>query len=334
MTSRHTLSHHSDPHSDPDGDQHPLSRRQLIGGAAAAAAVIGAAATSAAFGAQDASAQDAPKSDAAGANDATQAAAQAQGGKVVKNGRIQQSACRWCYSKIDLDQLAAEGKKMGLVGIDLLGPKDFETVKKHGLVCTMTNSHPIHPGLNKRKNHESCLKAIREAIDATSAAGYRNVICFSGNREGQSDEEGLEICAEALKQVVGLAEQKKVTLCMELLNSKVDHKDYMCDHTAWGAELCKRVGSERFKLLYDIYHMQIMEGDVIRTIKENKEFIAHYHTGGNPGRNEIDETQELNYAAIMKAILETGYDGYVGQEFIPKRDAFQSLAQAFKICDV
>jgi len=329
MTSRHTLSHHSD-HVDPDGDRHPLSRRQLIGGAAAAAAVIGAAATSAAFAAQDASAQDPPRSD----DEASQAAAQAQGGKVVKNGRVRQSACRWCYSKIDLDKLAAEGKKMGLVGIDLLGPNDFETVKKHGLVCTMTNSHPIHPGLNKRKNHESCLKAIREAVEATSAAGFKNVICFSGNREGQSDEEGLDVCAEALKQVVGLAEQKKVTLCMELLNSKVDHKDYMCDHTAWGAELCKRVGSERFKLLYDIYHMQIMEGDVIRTMRTFKDCIGHVHTGGVPGRREIDDSQELYYPAIMKAVLDLKLDCYVAQEFIPAREPIASLRQAVGICDV
>ena len=249
-------------------------------------------------------------------------------------GRIQQSACKWCYDKIPLEQLAAEGKKMGLVGIDLLGPDSFDTLKKHGLVCSMTNSHPIHPGLNKKKNHEVCLAKMRDAIEATSAAGFKNIICFSGNREGQDDEEGMKLCAEALKQVVGLAEQKKVTICMELLNSKVNHKDYMCDRTPWGVALCKMVGSERFKLLYDIYHMQIMEGDVIRTMRDNKEYIGHIHTGGVPGRNEIDESQELYYPAIMKAIADMGFKGYVAQEFIPKREPLASLRQAVQICDV
>ena len=251
-----------------------------------------------------------------------------------RKGRIQQSACRWCYSRIELETLAAEGKKMGLVGIDLLSPNDFPVMKKHGLVCTMTNSHSIHPGLNKKKNHEQCLAAIRKAIEATAEAGYKNVICFSGNREGQDDQEGMKICAEALKQVVGLAEEKKVTICMELLNSKVDHKDYMCDHTAWGAGLCKMVGSERFKLLYDIYHMQIMEGDVIRTMRDNKQYIGHIHTGGVPGRREIDESQELYYPAIMKAIAEMNFQGYVAQEFIPAREPLASLRQAVEICDV
>jgi len=249
-------------------------------------------------------------------------------------GNIRQSVCKWCYDKIPLETLAAEGKKMGLVAIDLLGPDSFDTLKKHGLVCSMTNSHPIHPGLNKKKNHEVCLSKMRDAIEATSAAGFKNIICFSGNREGQDDEEGMKVCAEALKQVVGLAEQKKVTICMELLNSKVNHKDYMCDHTKWGVELCKMVGSERFKLLYDIYHMQIMEGDVIRTIRENKDYIGHIHTGGVPGRHEIDETQELYYPAIMKAIVDMKFPGFVAQEFIPAREPIASLRQAVGICDV
>ena len=161
------------------------------------------------------------------------------------------------------------------------------------------------------------------------------MICFSGNRDGMSPEEGLENCAEGLRRIVGLAERRRVTICMELLNSKVDHKDYMGDHTDWGFELCRRVGSERFKILYDIYHMQIMEGDVIRTIRENHALIAHYHTGGVPGRHEIDGTQELNYPAIMRAVAGTGFKGYVAQEFIPKRpDALASLKQGVHICDV
>ena len=252
----------------------------------------------------------------------------------ARKGRIQQSACKWCYSRIPLEEFAAAAKQIGLVGVDLLGPGDFATLKKHGLVCTMVNSHGIHPGLNKKKNHERCLAQMREAIEATSAAGFKNIICFSGNREGQDDAEGMKVCAEALKQVVGLAEQKNVTINMELLNSKVDHKDYMCDHTKWGVDLCKMVGSDRFKLLYDIYHMQIMEGDVIRTMREYKDYIGHIHTGGVPGRHEIDEGQELYYPAIMKAIADMGFKGYVAQEFIPAREPLASLRQAVEICDV
>jgi hydroxypyruvate isomerase len=175
---------------------------------------------------------------------------------------------------------------------------------------------------------------MRASIEANAEAGFPNVICFSGNRAGMADDEGMKNCAEALKQIVGLAEEKKVTLCMELLNSKRNHKDYMCDHTSWGVELCKKVGSERFKLLYDIYHMQIDEGDVIATIRENHQYIAHYHTGGIPGRNEIDSSQELYYPAVVKAILDTGFTGYLAHEFIPKRDPATSLAEAARICDV
>jgi len=254
--------------------------------------------------------------------------------KQVTSGKINQSVCRWCYGKISLDDLAVAAKAIGLKSIELLGAKEIETVKKHGLTCAVVNSHRIEKGLNRKENHEACLKAIREGIDVAAAHGCPNVITFSGNREGMDEETGLKNCTEALKSIVGYAEEKKVTVIMELLNSRVNHKDYMCDNSAWGVELCKRVGSDRFKLLYDIYHMQIMEGDVMRRIKDNAAFYGHYHTGGNPGRNEIDETQELYYPAIMKAIAATGYTGFVGQEFIPKRDALVSLAQAAKICDV
>jgi len=198
----------------------------------------------------------------------------------------------------------------------------------------MVESHAIAKGINRKENWDECLGKIRAAIDAAASKGYPNVICFSGNRAGMSDEEGMKNCAEALKQVVGLAEQKKVTICMELLNSKLNHKDYMCDRTAWGVGLAKMVGSERFKLLYDIYHMQVQEGDVIATLRANKQYIGHYHTAGVPGRNEIDEKQELNYDAIMRAIAATGYTGWIGQEFTPKGDATAALEQAFKICDV
>jgi hydroxypyruvate isomerase len=250
-------------------------------------------------------------------------------------GRIKQSVCKWCYSpKLPLEKLAAEVKKIGYQSIELLVPQEFPVVKAAGLTCAILGGASIPDGLNRKENHEKIEKHLREFIDFAAKEGIPNVICMSGNRKGMPDDVGLENCVVGLKRVVGYAEEKKVTLCMEGLNSKVDHKDYMYDFTKWGVELCKRVSSERFKLLYDIYHMQIMEGDVIRTIKENAKYIGHYHTGGNPGRHEIDETQELNYAAISKAIIDTGFKGFMAQEFIPVRDTVASLTQAFKICDV
>jgi hydroxypyruvate isomerase len=264
---------------------------------------------------------------------AVHSAARADDRPAVK-GRINQSVCRWCYGKIPLDTLAAEVKKIGYQSVELLVPKEVPTVKAAGLTCAILGGASIPDGLNRKENHEKIEKHLREFIDYAAKEGIPNVICMSGNRRGMPDDVGLENCVIGLKRVVGYAEQKKVTLCMEGLNSKVDHKDYMYDKTKWGVELCKRVSSERFKLLYDIYHMQIMEGDVIRTIKEDHRYIAHYHTGGNPGRHEIDETQELNYAAISKAIVESGFKGFMAQEFIPVRDPVGSLTQAFKICDV
>jgi hydroxypyruvate isomerase len=260
----------------------------------------------------------------------------AEEGKAVSNGRVNQSVCQWCFSKFSVEDLAKHAVSIGLKGIDLVGPEPehFAILKKYNLIGTMTKSHSISPGLNRKENWGSCLAAMRHSIDANVEAGFPNVICFSGNREGMADDEGLKNCAEALKQIVGYAEEKKITLCMELLNSKRDHKDYMCDNTAWGVELVKKVGSERFKLLYDIYHMQVQEGNVIATIQKHKDSIGHYHTAGVPGRNEIDDSQELYYPAVMKAIVETGFKGYVAQEFIPKRDPMASLAQAAKICDV
>ena len=254
--------------------------------------------------------------------------------QVVKNGRINQSVSRWCYGRIPLDEFCAVVKKMGLKGIDLLRPKDFPTLKKHGLICTMTETHSLTKGLNNKQNHAQCLEQIRTAIDAAAEYGFPNVISFPGNRDGMSDEEGVENSVAALKQIIGHAEEKKVTICLEYLNSKVDHKGYMFDNMAWGVEVCKKVGSERVKVLYDIYHAQIMEGDIIRTIQKNKQYIGHYHTGGNPGRSEIDDTQEIYYPAVMKAIVETGFKGYVAHEFTPKRDPLTSLAQAVQICDV
>lgn len=251
--------------------------------------------------------------------------------RVVKNSRINQSASRWCYRKIPLDTLCEAGAKMGLKGIDLLGPKDFPTLKKYGLVCTMSSGGR---DLNNKAKHAGAIAALRSAIEANAEFGFPNVIGMAGNRNGIPDDEGIENAVAALKEVAGFAEAKKVTVCIEYLNSKVNHKGYMFDNMAWGVEVCKRVGSPNVKILYDIYHAQIMEGDIIRTIQTYKEVIGHYHTGGNPGRNEIDETQELYYPAIMRAIVETGFTGYVAHEFVPKRDPLASLAQAIEICDV
>jgi hydroxypyruvate isomerase len=270
-----------------------------------------------------------------------EAADQAAGG----SGRVNQSVCQWCYSKIPLDELAAAAAGMGLKSVELIGPKDFEVVRKHGLICAMVSNPVTKAGnvpvggipkaWNRLEYHEALVPAYEDYLRATAAAGYPNLICFSGNREGMPDEQGLENCAAGLRRIVPLAEKLGVTVCMELLNSKVNHHDYMCDHTPWGVELVKRVGSERFKLLYDIYHMQIMEGDVIATIRANHQHIAHYHTGGVPGRGEIDDTQELYYPAIMRAILDTGFTGYVAQEFVPKRpDVLASLHQGVDICNV
>jgi hydroxypyruvate isomerase len=249
-------------------------------------------------------------------------------------GRLQQSVCRWCYAKIPLDELCAAAGRMGLVGIDLLKPEDFPTLKRFGLVCTMTSSHPLPNGLCDPKFHGACLEAIHAAIDATAKEGWKNVICFSGNARGIDRETGMKNCIKALREVVPAAEKAGVVLQMELLNSKVNHPDYMCDNSTWGVELVKRVGSGHFKLLYDIYHMQIMEGDVIRTIEANRDHFGHYHTGGNPGRHELDDTQELNYRAIARAIADLGYQGYIAHEFIPVRDPLTSLDEAVTLCRV
>ena len=252
-------------------------------------------------------------------------------------GRITHSVCKWCYPKIALEDLCKAGKEIGLRSIELLEPKDFSTLKKYDLTCAMVTGVPgmIQNGLNRTENHDKIFAFMEQTIPAAAEFGAPNVICFSGNRNGQNDEEGLKNCAAGLKRIMPLAEKHKVTVCMELLNSKVNHKDYQCDRTPWGVELVKRVGSERFKLLYDIYHMQIMEGDLIATIKASHPFIAHYHTGGVPGRGEIDDSQEIFYPAVMKAIIETGFKGFVAQEFVPKRDdKIASLKQGVEICDV
>lgn len=255
-------------------------------------------------------------------------------------GNINHSVCRWCYGGIPLEEFCAGAKKMGITAIDLVGPKDWPVLQKYGLYSSMCNGAEINleDGWNHTEFHPQLIKNYSEMIPLVAKAGYKQLICFSGSRRNLDNETGWKNCAEGLKQVVGIAEKHKVTLVMELLNSKVDHKDYQCDRTFWGVELAKRVGSENFKLLYDIYHMQIDEGDVIRTIRDNHTYISHYHTGGVPGRREIDETQELYYPAIMKAIIDLGFKGYVAQEFIPSskdsKGQLAALENAVKLCDV
>ena len=261
-------------------------------------------------------------------------------------GRIKQSVCQWCYKGMSLDDLCAAAAGMGLKSVELLQPKDFPTLKKHGLVCAMvtapntkvgevTGVGGIPKAWNRVEYHDALVVVYEDYLKATAEAGFPNVICFSGNRDGMSDLQGLENCVTGLKRILPLAEKLGVTVCMELLNSRVNHKDYMCDRTEWGVELCRRLGSPRFKLLYDIYHMQIMEGDVIATIQRHHEYIGHYHTAGVPGRHELDENQELFYPAIIRAILDTGYQGYLGQEFVPKGpDPIAALKAGMQVCDV
>lgn len=250
-------------------------------------------------------------------------------------GRLKQSVCKWCYRDISLEDLCVAAKRIGLQGVELLGPDDWPVVQAHGLTCPMTNGPgPIPKGWNDPNNHEDLIAKSEELLPKVAAAGLPNMIVFSGNRRGMTDRAGLRNCAEGLAQILPLAEKLGVTVCMELLNSKRDHRDYMCDHTEWGVELVQRVGSDRFKLLYDIYHMQIMEGDVIQTVIDNLDHIGHFHTGGVPGRHEIDETQELNYRRICEAIVDAGFDGYLAQEFVPAGDPLASLEVAARICDV
>lgn len=250
---------------------------------------------------------------------------------------INHSVCQWTYGFLSLDELCSAVKSIGFNAIDLVGPKGWPTLQKHGIYSSMCNGFEISltEGWNDTQYHTTLIKNYTDGIELAAKAGYKNIICFSGNRKGMADDVGLKNCAAGLKQIMAGAEKRGITIQMELLNSKVDHKDYMCDLSRWGVALCKAVGSPNFKLLYDIYHMQIDEGDVIRTIKDNHEYFGHYHTGGVPGRHEIDDTQELYYPAIMKAIVATGYKGYVAQEFIPaKEDKVASLKQAVQTCDV
>ncbi len=254
-------------------------------------------------------------------------------------GRLKQGVSLWCWEKwYSLDQLCKEAVRIGLKGIDLVRPSDYATVQKYGLTPSMTASeepNTIPIGLNRVENHERVLASLKSDITAAAAAKVPNVITFSGNRKGMADAQGLENCLIGLNKIKDYAEEKSITVNLELLNSKVNHKDYMADHAVWGIELMKRVNSPRIKLLYDIYHMQIMDGDLIRTISGNIQYFGHFHTGGNPGRHELDETQEVNWRAVAKAIADTGYQGFFSHEFVPaKTPPIRGLEQAFEICNV
>ena len=253
-------------------------------------------------------------------------------------GNINHSVCQWTYGFISVEELCKLVKEIGFNAVDLMPPKDWPTLQKYGIyssMCYHGGTVSLTNGFNNKTYHDQLVKDYLDVIPLMVKAGYKDVICFSGSRNGMSDERGLKNCVKGLKKILPAAEKNGITVHMELLNSKIDHKDYMCDKSPWGIELCKALSSENFKLLYDIYHMQIDEGDVIRTIRDHHQYFGHYHTGGVPGRHEIDESQELYYPAIMKAIVETGFKGYVAQEFIPAaQDKSASLRKAVQVCDV
>jgi hydroxypyruvate isomerase len=255
---------------------------------------------------------------------------------VPRRGRVHQSVSRWCYKDIPLDQLCAYSAKIGLKGVDLLAVEEWDAPRKVGLICTMgyAGGGTIPEALNRVENHAAIEEAFRKNIPIAAKMGVPNVITFSGNRKGMSDDEGAKNCVIGLNRIKKIAEDNGVTICMELLNSKVNHKDYMCDHTAWGVGVMEQVNSPNVKLLYDIYHMQIMEGDLIHTITDNAKWLGHFHTGGVPGRHELNDQQEVQWDGVMRGIVATGYKGYVAHEFVPTGDPLTSLRQAVDLCDV
>ncbi len=259
----------------------------------------------------------------------------------AKHGRIKQSLVNWCYRKYweDMDKFCETAKRLGCVSIELCDPKDWPTLKKHGLVCAIAGSHGFTQGMNNPKHQEMCLDKLRTAIDNCATFGFQSVITFTGFREDIPDDVGIKNCVAGFKKIIGYAEEKKVNLCIEMLNSRVNiemkgHPGYQGDHTDYCIDIIKQVGSPRMKLLFDIYHVQIMDGDIITRIKQHADYIGHIHTAGNPGRGELDEAQEISYRPLMKALLDVGYKGYVGQEFIPTRDPMQGLTEAVALCDV
>ena len=262
----------------------------------------------------------------------------AEDAPVQRKGRLKQCVTRGVFGRgMEFEETCKQAARLGCKGYDLIGPKDWPTLKKYGLIPTMYPPGPggnIPDALNRKENHERIVKSMHEAIDESAKFGVPNIITFSGNRRGMADAEGADNCVIALNQIKAHAEDKGINICMELLNSKVNHKDYMCDHTAWGVDVCKRVDSPRIGLLYDIYHLQIMEGDIVRTIRDNFKYLKHFHTGGNPGRHEIDDTPELNYHFVAQAIADLGHQGYIAHEYGPVRDPIASLEQAMRIFDV
>jgi hydroxypyruvate isomerase len=263
------------------------------------------------------------------------ALAAAQAGRAAPKGRLKQSACRWCYARIPMDDFCRQAADIGLSGIDLVEPEDWPVIRKYGLTPTITQGMAKIPdGWNRIESHDRLEQEMRERIARAAAAKVPNVITFSGNRKGLPDDQGKANCIAGLRRVAKYAEDAGVTICLELLNSRVNHPDYQCDHTAWGVDVVKGVGSPRLKLLYDIYHMQIMEGDVIHTIRENIQYIGHFHTGGVPGRHELDDTQELRWRTIAQAVADLKFDGYFAHEFVPLRDPITSLREAVETCTV
>jgi len=250
-------------------------------------------------------------------------------------GRVKQSVARWCYPAIPLDDLCREAAAMGITGMDLVNPPDWPTLRKYGLTPTMVQgAGTFNSGWNRKENHDRLTKQMEDSIVQAAEAKVPNVITLAGSRTGVNDEEGKQNCIEGLRRVKKIAEDHSVTICMELLNSKIDHKGHQCDHTAWAVDVMKGVDSPRVKLLYDIYHMQIMEGDIIRTIRDNIQFIAHFHTGGVPGRHELDDTQELQWRSVAKAIADLNFQGFMAHEFVPAKDPLTSLKQAVELCTV
>ncbi|MFQ6035637.1 MAG: hydroxypyruvate isomerase family protein [Sedimentisphaerales bacterium] len=260
--------------------------------------------------------------------------------RAAAKGRIKQSIAYWCFEKHwSLEWTCQIAKQLGCKSIELVEPERWPMLKEYGLICAIANSHWFDKGMNNPEYHDMCIKKIQDAIDACAEYGFPSVITFTGFREGIPDDVGIENCVKGYKKIIGYAEKKKVNLCLEILNSRVDvemkgHPDYQGDHTDYCMEIVKQVGSPRMKLLFDIYHVQVMDGDIIRRIRQYKDYIGHYHTAGNPGRGELDDTQEINYKPIMQEIVRTGYTGYVGQEFIPTRDPLKSLKEAVTLCDV
>lgn len=299
------------------------SRRRFLTGAGAAAGALALGSSLTPLGA----ARDAPA--AAGEGEVYR----------VKNGQVRQSVVHWCFQPMSVETLARHAARMGIQSVELVAPEHWPMLRSLGLTCAIASSHGFSKGFAHREEHAECVATLRESIDASAAFGIPSVITFSGFRRGLETAEAIGNMVDGLKEIVGHAEKKKVTLCLEMLNSKVDetmkgHPDYMCDKIEYALEVCRRIGSERMKILFDIYHVQIMEGDVIRRIEACKEFIGHYHTAGNPGRGELDDTQEIHYPGILKAIVRTGYPGFVGQEFIPTRDPVSGLSEAVRLCDV